>query len=73
MEMTPQHAPTGAVRSSQVVAGCLLGRTRLLSGGPLEARTTSFEELEAYALQNGEPTIASGRQEMLENLINDFI
>ena len=42
-------------------------------GAKVEARTTSFEELEAFALQNGEPGIASGRQEMLENLINDFI
>ncbi len=42
-------------------------------GAKVEAGATSFEELEAYALQNGEPAIASGRQEMLENLINDFI
>jgi xylose isomerase len=24
-------------------------------------------------LSNGEPSLASGRQEMLENLVNDFI
>jgi xylose isomerase len=29
--------------------------------------------LEQYALSNGEPSLASGRQEMLENLVNDFI
>jgi xylose isomerase len=42
-------------------------------GAKIESGTTSFEELEAYTLQNGEPFIASGRQEMLENLINEFI
>ena len=33
----------------------------------------TFEELEAHTLQNGEPSTRSGRQEMLENLINEFI
>ena len=42
-------------------------------GAKIEAGTTSFAELEQYALSNGEPSLASGRQEMLENLVNDFI
>jgi xylose isomerase len=42
-------------------------------GAKIESRSTSFEELESYTLENGEPLIASGRQEMLENLINEFI
>lgn len=42
-------------------------------GAKVESRSTSFEELEAHILQKGDPVIASGRQEMLENLINDFI
>jgi xylose isomerase len=42
-------------------------------GAKVEAGTASFQELEQYAMSNGEPTIASGRQEMLENLINEFI
>ena len=42
-------------------------------GAKIESRSTSFEELEAYTLENGEPLIGSGRQEMLENLINEFI
>jgi xylose isomerase len=42
-------------------------------GAKIEAGTTSFAELEQYALANGEPSLASGRQEMLENLINEFI
>ena len=37
-------------------------------GAKIEAGTTSFAELEQYALSNGEPSLASGRQEMLENL-----
>ena len=34
-------------------------------GAKVEAGTASFQELEQYAMSNGEPTIASGRQEML--------
>ncbi len=32
-----------------------------------------LEELEAYTLQHGEPAIGSGRQELLENILNDYI
>jgi xylose isomerase len=42
-------------------------------GAKVEAKTVSLEELSTYALGNGEPTIGSGRQEMLENLLNEFI
>ena len=42
-------------------------------GAKVEAGTCSFEDLEAHALAQGEPSLASGRQEMLENLINEFI
>jgi xylose isomerase len=42
-------------------------------GAKIEAKQTTLEELSAYALGNGEPTIGSGRQEMLENLLNEFI
>lgn len=42
-------------------------------GAQIENGEVGFEELEAYTLKNGEPTTASGRQEMLENLINEFI
>ena len=42
-------------------------------GAKVEAGEVGFEELEAHALANGEPQLASGRQEMLENLINEFV
>ncbi len=42
-------------------------------GAKIEAKQTSLEELSAYALGNGEPAIGSGRQELLENLLNEFI
>ncbi|MEX0324673.1 MAG: xylose isomerase [Puniceicoccaceae bacterium] len=42
-------------------------------GAKVEAGEASLEELSAYALGNGEPTIPSGRQEMLENLVNEFL
>ena len=33
----------------------------------------SFKDLEAYTLKNGEPTLTSGRQEMLESILNQYI
>ena len=33
----------------------------------------SLEDLRAYAIENGEPAVRSGRQEWLENIINRFI
>ena len=42
-------------------------------GAKIEAGEVGFEELEKFALSNGEPTLGSGRQEMLENLLNEFI
>ena len=42
-------------------------------GAQIEAGTVGFEELEAYTLKNGQANTGSGRQEMLENLINEFI
>src|SRR5437762_10948224 len=43
-------------------------------GGKIEKGKVGFKELEAYMLRKGEPAAnASGRQEFLENLINEFI
>lgn len=42
-------------------------------GQKIEAGQCSFADLEKIALAGGEPKLASGRQEMLENLINEFI
>jgi xylose isomerase len=42
-------------------------------GAQVEAGATSLEGLSEYALKKGEPTIPSGRQELLENLVNEFI
>lgn len=42
-------------------------------GKQIEQRSVGLKELSEYALANGEPTLASGRQEMLENLLNDYL
>jgi xylose isomerase len=42
-------------------------------GAKVEAKQVTLDDLSAYALGNGEPTIGSGRQEHLENLLNEFI
>jgi len=43
-------------------------------GAKIESGKSDFTELEAYMLKQGEVTTnVSGRQEFLENLINEFI
>jgi xylose isomerase len=43
-------------------------------GAKIESGKVGFEELEAYMLKKGEVEAnVSGRQEFLENLINEFI
>jgi len=43
-------------------------------GEKIEKGKVGLKELEAYMLKKGEPAAsASGRQEFLENLINEFI
>ena len=42
-------------------------------GAKIEAGKAGFKELETHILKKGEPTNTSGRQEFLENLINQFI
>jgi xylose isomerase len=42
-------------------------------GKAFEEGKLSLEDLRAYAIENGEPEIRSGRQEYLENIINRFI
>ena len=42
-------------------------------GAEVESGKTSLASLEKYALSNPEPMVASGRQEMIEGLLNEFI
>jgi xylose isomerase len=42
-------------------------------GAKIENKELSLEEISKHVLAGGEPTISSGRQEMLENLLNEFI
>ncbi len=42
-------------------------------GAAFEAGKLSLEDLRAYAIENGEPAVISGRQEYMENIINRFI
>jgi len=42
-------------------------------GTQIESRQLGFEQLEAYTLEHGEPRLESGRQELLENILNDYI
>jgi len=42
-------------------------------GKEFEEGKFSLEELRAYAIENGEPKVTSGKQEYLENIINRYI
>lgn len=42
-------------------------------GVEIEKGTMDLEKLEEFTLKNGEPKIQSGRQEMLEIIINDYL
>ena len=42
-------------------------------GKKIENREVGFKELADYVLENGEPTPVSGRQEMLENIVNQYL
>lgn len=42
-------------------------------GQDIEAGNVGFAELEQYTLEHGEPAICSGRQELLENILNEYI
>jgi len=42
-------------------------------GKKVESGKMDFVKLEAYVLENGEPKLQSGRQELLENILNEYI
>lgn len=42
-------------------------------GAKIEAGEVGLEELEAYTLAHGEPKAVSGKQELLENIFNQYI
>lgn len=42
-------------------------------GKEFEAGKLSLEDLKAYAIENGEPALTSGRQEYMENIINRYV
>jgi xylose isomerase len=42
-------------------------------GAKIEAGTTDFKELEAYIIEHGEAEFKSGKQEMLENVLNQYL
>ncbi len=42
-------------------------------GAEIENGSVGFEELEAYTIEHGEPEVQSGRQELIENILNEYI
>ena len=65
-----------AIRADGRLEAFVRNRYRSWDGGigaRIEQGKTDLKELEAYTLKNGEPANESGRQEYLENLINEFL
>lgn len=42
-------------------------------GQQIEKGKATFQQLEKWTLERGEPKVQSGRQEMLENIVNEYI
>lgn len=42
-------------------------------GQKIEKGQLSFEDMEQHVLKHGEPAVVSGRQELLENILNEYI
>lgn len=42
-------------------------------GKQIENGKSSFEKLEKYILENGEPKVESGRQELIESVLNEYV
>jgi xylose isomerase len=42
-------------------------------GAEIEKSSVGFEELETYTLEHGEPEVQSGKQELMENILNEYI
>lgn len=42
-------------------------------GRKIEKKQVGFKEFEEYTLKNGEPEVHSGRQELLENMLNEYL
>lgn len=62
-----QHSDYKKIRSNRY-ASFDNGKGKDFENGKL-----SLEELRAYAMESGEPAVTSGKQELLENIINRFI
>ncbi len=66
----------GAVRKDGRIEEFISQRYRTWDSGvgaDIESGKTSLADLEKYALSNPEPMVASGRQEMIEGILNEFI
>lgn len=58
------------------IADCVASRYKSFDSGigkTIRDGETDFDQLEQWILANGEPTLMSGRQEYLENLLNCYI
>jgi xylose isomerase len=65
-----------AIRQDGRLATLVKERYRSFDSGigeKIEAGRVSFDDLEKHALSHGEPRLCSGRQELVENLLNEFL
>lgn len=65
-----------AIREEGLLGGFIKDRYRSFDSGigaKIESGSCTLADLEALALEGGEPGLSSGRQEMLENLVQQYL
>jgi xylose isomerase len=65
-----------AIREDGRLAGFVANRYASWNSGigaKIENKSVTLEEVSAHALAAPEPVLGSGRQEMLKNIVNEFI
>jgi xylose isomerase len=65
-----------AIREDGRLAGFVANRYATWNtgiGAKIESKSVTLEEVAAHALSAPEPVLPSGRQELLKNIVNEFI
>ena len=65
-----------AIRADGRIADFVKNRYSSWDGGigaEIEAGKLDFDQLTDYVLRNGEPVVGSGRQELMENILNELL
>ena len=75
VEITDEDFEGGSGAAAAIEFGIHLNEqaARVRQGAAFEAGNLTLEDLRSFALENGEPATISGKQELMENIVNRFI